>query len=350
MLFKTETKKIERLPFFDFLKMFAMFFVLWGHAIQHLQSGEVWDETMHKIIYSFHLPLFMTIAGFFSLSSMNLGVMDFLKKKGVQLILPCITWGLALYGVIFFMNVGLGASISYNPFFVFFQHFWFLKSLFVCYLIAYFGNKFCNRLTTWIFATLIIAHISSTHQIPIMYCCFMTGLLIRKYFGAFKNNYKLMTAISGIMFFTILIITSGNLPLKGINLIDLVMANSTPPSHGLSYINKIIASVSSSIFFIGLFYWLSLNPKFNNYMVGNWLTDIGKYTLGIYILQSIILETIMAEYIKVDGWGGIFTYLDFDIYLFFPLLSFVVLIVCAYLTKKIEQYPLLGFWLLGMKK
>lgn len=80
------------------------------------------------------------------------------------------------------------------------------------------------------------------------------------------------------------------------------------------------------------------------------LTEIGKYTLGIYILQSIILETIMAEYIKVDEWGGIFAYLDFDIYLFFPLLSFVVLIVCAYLTKKIEQYPLLGFWLLGIKK
>ena len=340
---------MERLPFFDFLKMFAMFFVLWGHAIQHLQSGEVWGETMHKIIYSFHLPLFMTIAGFFSLSSMNLGLIDILKKKGIQLLLPCVTWGLVLYGVIFFMNVGTGTIISYSPFFVFFQHFWFLKSLFVCYFIAYLGNKFFNRLTTWIFATLIIAHISSTHQIPIMYCCFMTGLLIRKYFGLFKNNYKLMTAISGIVFFSILIITTGNLPLKGINLIDVVRSNSIL-LYDLNYVNKIAASISSSIFFIGLFYWLSQNTIFNNYIAGSQLTDIGKYTLGIYILQSIILETVMAEYIKVDSWGGIFSSLDFDIYIFFPFLSFVVLVVCAYLTKKIEKYPLLGFWLLGVKK
>lgn len=28
----TNTAKIGRLPFFDFLKMFAMFMVLWGHC------------------------------------------------------------------------------------------------------------------------------------------------------------------------------------------------------------------------------------------------------------------------------------------------------------------------------
>lgn len=35
-------QKLGRMSFFDFLKMFAMFMVLWGHAIQHLQTGEVW--------------------------------------------------------------------------------------------------------------------------------------------------------------------------------------------------------------------------------------------------------------------------------------------------------------------
>lgn len=63
----TDGMKIGRMSFFDYLKMLAMFMVLWGYAIQHLQTGEVRDEPMHKLIYSFHLPLFMTIAGFFSL-------------------------------------------------------------------------------------------------------------------------------------------------------------------------------------------------------------------------------------------------------------------------------------------
>lgn len=36
------------MPYFDFLEMFAMFMVLWGHAIQHLQTGEVRNEPVHK--------------------------------------------------------------------------------------------------------------------------------------------------------------------------------------------------------------------------------------------------------------------------------------------------------------
>lgn len=96
--------KCRRMAFFDFLKMFAMFMVLWGHAIQHLQTSDVWGNIMHKIIYTFHLPLFMMIAGFFCISSMNLNSFTFFKKKGTQLLLPCITWSIILYGIIWFMN------------------------------------------------------------------------------------------------------------------------------------------------------------------------------------------------------------------------------------------------------
>lgn len=207
MIFHVDRTQTGRLPFFDFLKMFAIFMVLWGHAIQHLQTGEVWNEPMHKIIYSFHLPLFMMIAGFFSLSSMNLHFLDFVKKKGVQLLLPCLMWGLILYVLIAIMDNFLGAQISYSPFFVFFQHFWFLKSLFVCYLIAYLGNKICRSISWWIVLTLAIAHISTTHQIPIMYFCFLAGILLRLHFQKFKSNIKVVTCLSGTIFIILLIVT-----------------------------------------------------------------------------------------------------------------------------------------------
>ena len=42
IMIKLENTKSQRLAFFDFLKMFAMFMVLWGHTIQHLQTGDVW--------------------------------------------------------------------------------------------------------------------------------------------------------------------------------------------------------------------------------------------------------------------------------------------------------------------
>ena len=56
-VFSINVEKIGRMPFFDFLKMFAMLMVLWGHCIQHLQTGEVWNEPMHKFIYTFSLTV-----------------------------------------------------------------------------------------------------------------------------------------------------------------------------------------------------------------------------------------------------------------------------------------------------
>lgn len=224
------TTKVGRFPFFDFLKMFAMFMVLWGHCIQHLQTGEVWNEPMHKLIYSFHLPLFMMIAGFFSLSSFKLSFKELLKKKGSQLILPCITWGIILYGVIAVVNVCFGAKLSYSPFFVFFQHFWFLKSLFACCLIAYIGGRVCKDMWLWIVVTLMLAHVSTTHQLPIMYFCFMTGILLRLNFSKFTEKYKLITIVSGVIYLGIVVVTRADLPLKGINMVDVIALHTiTPP-------------------------------------------------------------------------------------------------------------------------
>lgn len=80
------------------------------------------------------------------------------------------------------------------------------------------------------------------------------------------------------------------------------------------------------------------------------LTEMGRCTLGIYILQSIILETILAEYIKVDSWGGIFSNLQFDIYVLFPIISFMIMWLCAFVTMKIQSNMKLSFWLLGNVK
>ena len=337
------------MAFFDFLKMFAMFMVLWGHAIQHLQTGDVWGNIMHKIIYTFHLPLFMMIAGFFCISSMNLNTFTFFKKKGTQLLLPCITWSIILYGIIWFMNTFLNASLSYNPFFVFFQHFWFLKSLFVCYVIAYIGFRVTNKLSNFIIITILIAHISTTHQIPIMYFCFISGLLLRIYFNLFITHYKTLTFISFIIFTSILIISTGDLPLKGINFIDLIRFHKiTPPL--IIYFEKILINISASIFFIGFMYGLSQKSSIKIFLEKSYLTKIGKYTLGIYILQSIILETILAKYIKIDTWGGIFSDLNFDIYIVFPIISFIIMLLCTQISILIQRNKILNFLLLGNTK
>ena len=175
------------------------------------------------------------------------------------------------------------------------------------------------------------------------------GLLLRMNFDYFAKKYRLITILSGIVYAIVAIVTSCDLPLKGINALDIIKMHEITPSITL-YIAKIMASLSSSTFFIGLCYWASKNLKISELLRKSRLTEMGKYTLGVYILQSLILETIMAEYIKVDLWGGIFANLPFDIYVLFPLVSFFILWLCAFVTKYIQRNKTLGFWLLGNLK
>lgn len=61
-----------RLIYFDLLKLFAIFLVIEGHCVQHLLDTNEYDEPLYSFIYSFHMPLFMTIAGFFSYKKCSL--------------------------------------------------------------------------------------------------------------------------------------------------------------------------------------------------------------------------------------------------------------------------------------
>ena len=55
----------------------------------------------------------------------------------------------------------------------------------------------------------------------------------------------------------------------------------------------------------------------------------------------------MAEYIKIDTWGGLLSNLVFDNYILFPIISVVIMVVCAYITKCMEEKAPMSFWLLG---
>ena len=73
---------MKRIEFIDSLKGFAILLVLWGHSIQYLCSGiDFFQNFIFKIIYSFHMPLFFLISGFFFHSALKLHFKDFFLKK-----------------------------------------------------------------------------------------------------------------------------------------------------------------------------------------------------------------------------------------------------------------------------
>ena len=87
---QVQKKRIDAL---DLLKSLAIFLVIWGHVIQHCLSLNPGDEPVYRVIYTFHMPLFMVLCGFFSWNSMKMGFWGMLKKKMLAILLPSIVWG-----------------------------------------------------------------------------------------------------------------------------------------------------------------------------------------------------------------------------------------------------------------
>lgn len=138
----------NRIIEFDIIKCLAIFLVLWGHSIQHL-SDTGRNNDAFVVISMFHMPLFMLISGFFSRKSIELSFSTLITKKLKQLIYPTISFGFVflLIGFIvsFFKNHSISSSlISVGSYF--YGSFWFLKSVFFCYIIQYCCIKLANNI------------------------------------------------------------------------------------------------------------------------------------------------------------------------------------------------------------
>lgn len=137
----------SRILYLDVLKLFAIYLVLWGHAIMHFQP-DYEQSYIFQTIYSFHMPLFMMLSGYFASSSMSLGIREFFPKKFRQLLLPCISWGVLCWLVITSGLIEGWFHLELNGLFAgwlgIVDNFWFLKSCFICYTLSWLCYR-CGR-------------------------------------------------------------------------------------------------------------------------------------------------------------------------------------------------------------
>lgn len=140
---------IERQNWIDQARGFAMFLVVYGHNF----------PISEKYIYTFHMPLFIIISGFFLPESPSL---NDVKNRFKSIILPYFSWALLLFlvWVIIGRNMGESAnqnlSISKNFFGVFYAQggqkimdwgvpMWFLPCIFVTFFLYYLLKKHVGK-------------------------------------------------------------------------------------------------------------------------------------------------------------------------------------------------------------
>lgn len=330
----------ERIVWIDFLKLFAIFLVVLGHVIlfMGLKQNEVMHEnTLYSFIYSFHMPLFMTISGFFS--NKLLIYEGNIKRKFLQLIVPCIS--LAILCVIFDIH-------SLN--------FWYLKSLFFCYVIydcVFFLFK--RRIIIGILLLIILSFIFfpllasipyiSSYKIDFMLPFFGLGLLIYRW-QANLNNYVALLAFIAILLFIVCFFSFWNSSFiwyfSKPNWIDYKMLFLEKmfvidfQTFWYSIWRYLFGLLGTCSFFF-LCWFISKNKNSNKlFSIGN----LGRYSLHIYILQSFIVE--------VNPFHISFPINNMCLYYIYSFVfSLTIVIICIFFAKILEKNKYIAFFLFG---
>ncbi len=318
-------KLFERLDWVDQVKGFTIFLVVYGHNFPFVE----------KYIYSFHMPLFIMIAGFFHPKVSNLSS---LKKRFKTIMIPYFIWSLFLFSFWFFLSRKYGDSVRFNlsPLKNFIGVFysqgdryfmdwgiplWYLPAIFIVFMILYLINKLENKLFYYsILITIIILGFIYSHlnifNLPWSINIAMVALLFY-YFGNYffnkinnlSRNYSIILMI--IMFFTNILLYQNNIK------IDMYRA---------VYGNEllfIINGISGSLFVL-LF--------FKTFPVFNFFGFIGKFSLVILALQLLVMTFIKFILLKVFHQTD-FNFTELERFLY-AILQIALLIPCFFIINK----------------
>ena len=325
----------KRIISLDLLKLVAIFLVLYGHALQHLVSVDKTDIGMFRFITSFHMPLFMAISGYFAASSLRFNLKEFVIRKGRQLLVPAVTGSLIVSCIYY----ALDADVNFKGLIIY--GLWFLRSLFICSLLFFIAAKRTKHIALWLAITLIISQIIPYLHLPWMYPAFLLGAAIKHWSEWFKRHSTLLmiaTAISFVWMFPELeakhyqVIKTTDAVLKFFN------GDSSMLCQLLALRGFRIALGTAATTFIMLAF-VRFTP---NTATTQRLSQYGAYTLGVYILQTFVLEAIIHHYVSFDCMP-----LWLHTYVAAPLVAMGVLIITIWLSKLSERNKFTALIFLG---
>jgi fucose 4-O-acetylase-like acetyltransferase len=333
----------HRIGFIDALKGFTIFCVVYGHSIENFKKGiDFWHNPVWEFIYSFHMPLFYVLSGFFFQSSLQLKFKSFLYKKTTQLLLPYFVWLIlsSLYRLIKSLLVtsttfdwlqelkGLFFPFDINP--------WFLRELFISYCIVY---AVCKLFKKWH----LVFMLSICFVLFMPYGALQRFLMPMFLFGILlNNNYKLLfihrykLLFGSIFIFVIcLFFWDGNytIYITGfppiINIRELLYSKILIFNFSNMHIAafRLLIGVSGSALLYALFQII-----YRENILFICLSEIGKYSLAIYILHIYIIYKLLHRLID-------FSAVNIWIYnlAVTPLIALLVLCFCIVIAKIIHK-------------
>lgn len=364
-----------RVSWIDILKCFAIYTVVAGHMMSCEAFGsQIGLNVYQEFILAFHMPLFTILSGWFFKEKPS-----FVKNKCIGILLPYIVWSIIWYFVKPLLSqyfagceLHLSSIVWQMKFFLYdglcCYGWWFLRGLFFCCILAYFsvrlaekcGKKIAVHPYLWggLFSCIVLHILTFCGIIPnqlekdsllkgfiYMYPFFWAGFGIRQLCdNGIERFNKAHSVILWLCAFAILLfvwngktdtfygMNTSVIPQSGVgDVVGLMVVYKT--------IFRFIVGVVGSFALILLF--SRLFDKESKNKARAFCQSIGKETLGIYILQSLVYWSLPNhDILGLGEWGN---------FCFALLISVVISIVSYYIIKASSKNKWLGLVFLGKK-
>ena len=305
---------MNRIVYIDYAKCVAILLVVSGHIIQCFSvCGK--DDPLFKFIYSFHMPLFFFLSGYVAQitreRSLLRGVIPFLLRKIETLFVPFLVWSLVIHNYIDILPPPKHLTII-ELFLRPDRGMWFLLSLFLIQVA-------CTPLLRWpkwfVIGLNIIALTACSYLFnSSFYLCYMHWMPFVAGLAAAKWNKVVLSPTPATIALIIFIVCE------------------------ILYPHPVLASVSLGI---GLLFACSQIKE--DTVISRQALSIGQSTLGIYVLHYFIIWAVGHNVIDMHGLHNTLTLAVLMV------ISFIVSVVCVYITRTLHYFPVVGYLFFGKK-
>ena len=326
MLDKTKTD--NRIQYLDVTKAVAIILVIIGHAIQYSNgmtyrtSEAFYSNLVFKMIYSFHMPLFMLVSGYFTWGSYQRhGGKKTLINRIKDLAPPILFWGTVLCLLDLLSHEYSTNRLIGN----YTGTLWFFISIILCTTCIAICERSQHSLV-WYLCIFVVIHLTPGLQLhKFMYVFFIAGFLKAKSASTHKSQIKeiAITFCCLCAWACCVFVYSNNMYIYKTGLTIVPPWAQLPLLEQLKVdIIRYLAGFAGSMFLIGL-----CKCVCNKTSIPQLILTIGKNTKEIYIIQMIAFVRVVSKITSDYQWNLIRTI----------IISLLMLAVCICLTSIIKN-------------
>ncbi|MUV37452.1 putative membrane-bound acyltransferase YkrP [Lentibacillus sp. JNUCC-1] len=321
--------------YFDNARVLLIFLVVFGHVMQPYTGDSAALNTLYMWLYTFHMPAFILIAGFFAKGSGN---MSYIKNLIKKLLVPYVIFQVVYTGYYFLLGKSGWESGLFHPQW----SLWFLFSLFSWHILLILFKKWPPILGMLIAVQvgLIVGYFGdigqafSLSRTFVFFPFFLMGYWVTK-----EHLMKLKQTPVKVASIVIMVLVAVGIALAPDFNSGWLLASKSydilgEPTFG--GVGRLLIYITSALMTASVLAWVP-RRSFS-------FTKVGVYTLYVYLLHGFLIQFLRVKDIEVSIFDS-----ALDVLVFTGVAALIVYVLSTKPIRLITE-PLIEGRVSGWKK